>query len=62
MVVDDGIGLDGFQLFGIKLLDVPCFQVFQRDRLIPEIGLDGLLHHALIGAEGGGLHLSLIHI
>ena len=36
-----------------------CFQVFQRDRLIPEIRLDGLLYHALIGPEGGGLHPDL---
>ena len=27
VIVDDGIRLDRPQLFGIKLLDVPCFQV-----------------------------------
>ena len=59
VVMDDGIGLDCFQLFGIELLDVSCFQVLEGDRFIPEIGLNGLLHHALIGAEGGGLHPDL---
>ena len=40
-------------------MDVACFQVFWGNRLIPEIRLNGLLYHAFIRAEGGGLYSDL---
>ena len=60
MVMDHRICLDPFKLFGIEILQIGGFQVYQLDAALAEIGSDDALHHSLIaGIQTGGFPLGL---
>jgi len=52
MVMDHGICLDPFKLFGVEILQVGGFQVYQLDAALAEIGNDHTLHRSLIAGIG----------
>ena len=55
MVMDHRICLDPFKLFGIEILQIGGFQVYQLDAALAEIGSDDALHHSLIAGIGRDL-------
>ena len=55
MVMDHRICLDPFKLFGIEILQIGGFQVYQLDAALAEIGSDDALHHSLITGIGRDL-------
>ena len=52
VIMDDGIGLDGFQLIRVEGLQMPGLQSLQREVLCTEIGRDGDFDELLIGTVG----------
>lgn len=48
VIVNNRIRFNGFQLFGIKLLDVPCFQSSQGVAFLAKIRLDYAFHHSFV--------------
>lgn len=48
MIVDNGIRLDDFQFFRIKLLNVPGLQPPQGTAFLAKIWLNATFDHALI--------------
>ena len=55
VIMDHGICLDPFKLFGVEILQVGGFQVYQLDAALAEIGSDDALYHSLIACIGRDL-------
>ena len=62
VIVNHRIRLNGFQLLGIKLLDVPCLQPSQGVALLAEIRLDYAFHHSFVRSVCGDLYTHLYDI
>ncbi len=49
MIVDYGVRLNSPKLFGVKILNMPRFQILELDFLFAKVWRDAILNHNAVG-------------